>query len=55
MATSGPGPAPPLFEPTTAWLTFGLAAACGTLGACFPDRFWRRSRWDVIHPNTHND
>ncbi len=51
IATSGPGPAPSLWEPGTLGLTFGLAAACGGLGAASPDRFWRRSRWRVNHPS----
>lgn len=51
IATSGPGPTPPFQAPGTMGLTLGLGAVCGALGALFPDRFWRRSRWRVIQPS----
>lgn len=55
IATSGPGPGPLFLEAVTRPLTIGLAVACGSLGAVFTDRLWRRSRWLVIHPHDHND
>lgn len=42
FVSSGPGPAPSIFDPLAARWVFGLAAVCGGLGALSPRGFWRR-------------
>jgi hypothetical protein len=51
MISSGPGPAPSMLDLSAMTLPIGLATACGALAAWSPDRFWRRSRWLVSHPD----
>ena len=45
ILTSGPGPAPSMFEIPGAYWVFGGALVCGLLAAASPEGVWRR-RWD---------
>jgi len=49
LVTTGPGPAPSIFEPGARLWVFGGALICGGLSALSPAAFWRQNRFRWRH------
>jgi hypothetical protein len=49
IVTSGPGPAPSIFQTGAGLWVFGLALICGVLSALSPSAFWRQNRFRWRH------